>query len=89
MFLDRPSNKKIFDLFSLTNVFLLYSSQMSKYDLYTDITFISNTLNCEEFNAYDIGMASLLVTLLNILLSLSAFYVSAKNFRNIRKKKQE
>ncbi len=56
---------------------MFVSSQLAKYDLYTDITFISNLYNCYylEDKAVKVFLCAAVVCAFNVFLSISyAFY---------------
>ncbi|EGR31870.1 hypothetical protein IMG5_100190 [Ichthyophthirius multifiliis] len=62
--------QKIFTLKSVGIWFHLYTSFMSRYDMYTDMIFSLNTFICEELGAVELGLISLIVMLVNMTLSL-------------------
>ena len=48
-------------------------SQLAKYDLYTDIDFISYTYFCEELNSKDLAIISIIMTVINLSITIYGF----------------
>lgn len=80
---------EIFNFWSLSTLFMIYSSQMAKYDLYTDIQFISRTFNCQNLNAKNISYLSIGVISVNILFNVTYFAIAYIKACELFGKKEE
>lgn len=80
----------IYNFFSFSSLFMIYSSQMGKYDLYTDIQFVTRTYFCTNLNALYISYASIVVLSANLLFNW-IYFISAysKAWINMKDKKYE
>ena len=59
----KESKLKKFNEFVFTPIHNLFNSQMNKYDLFTDIMFITLCFSCEDYKIY--GKISLLIIIIN------------------------
>lgn len=61
------ASDRIFNIYSISTITSLYVSQVSKYDLYTDVQFATKTWYCTELNSYDISISSIIILSINLL----------------------
>lgn len=62
---------KIIDFKGFHNIYMIYASQMAKYDVYTDYIFVSNTFMCSD--QYGVGITSISFLIISLIITCHNF----------------